>query len=281
VIAVLSGLGAALGFAGATLCYSRSTRMIGPFSVLSWVMLVGLAIVGPVVAARGVPDQLGAASVGWLAVSGGGNVGGLLLAYNALRTGKVAIVAPILSTEGAIAALISLGAGDGIATSTAVTLGVIAVGIVLASTVPSEDNVAAQRGRSALLSIGAAVCFGFSLYATGHVAKTLPVVWALLPARLIGVGLIALPLGVANRLRLTRRAAPLLITAGVGEVAGFALFAIGARHGLAVSAVLSSQFAALAAVAAFFLFHERLARVQLAGVSTIAVGVAVLSTLQG
>jgi multidrug transporter EmrE-like cation transporter len=44
--------------------------------------------------------------------------------------------------------------------------------------------------------------------------------------------------------------------------------------------VLGSQFAAIATVAAFFLFRERLARVQLAGVAVIAVGVAVLTALQ-
>src|SRR5436309_1043606 len=64
------------------------------------------------------------------------------------------------------------------------------------------------------------------------------------------------------------------------EVAGFALFTVGSRHGIAVSAVLASQFAALAAVAAYFLFGERLARVQLAGVAAIVVGVGVLSALQ-
>jgi multidrug transporter EmrE-like cation transporter len=55
---------------------------------------------------------------------------------------------------------------------------------------------------------------------------------------------------------------------------------LGSRHSIAVSAVLASQFAALAAVTAFVLFHERLTRVQLAGIAVIAVGVAVLSALQ-
>lgn len=64
---------------------------------------------------------------------------------------------------------------------------------------------------------------------------------------------------------------------GLCEVAGFALFTVGSRHGIAVSAVLASQFAAIAAVAAYLLFGERLARVQLAGVTSIVVGVAILS----
>jgi drug/metabolite transporter (DMT)-like permease len=44
--------------------------------------------------------------------------------------------------------------------------------------------------------------------------------------------------------------------------------------------VLSSQFAALAAVAAYVLFKERLSRIQLLGVCTVLVGVALLSALR-
>jgi drug/metabolite transporter (DMT)-like permease len=47
-----------------------------------------------------------------------------------------------------------------------------------------------------------------------------------------------------------------------------------------VAAVLSSQFAALAGIAAYILFGERLSRLQLAGVVTVVVGVAVLSALR-
>jgi drug/metabolite transporter (DMT)-like permease len=71
-----------------------------------------------------------------------------------------------------------------------------------------------------------------------------------------------------------------VVTAGIAEVVGFALFAVGSRHGVAVAAVLASQFAAIAAVAAYFLFRERLTRVQVAGVATIVIGVAVLTALQ-
>jgi drug/metabolite transporter (DMT)-like permease len=83
-----------------------------------------------------------------------------------------------------------------------------------------------------------------------------------------------LPLALTGRLRLTRAAAPLVVTGGVCEVLGFASFALGARDGLAVAAVLASQFAALAGLAAFLLFCERLSRMQLSGVAIVAVGVA-------
>jgi drug/metabolite transporter (DMT)-like permease len=281
MIAIVGGLGAATVFATATLCSSRSTRLIGAGPVLAWVMLLGFLIVVPWAAVEGVPEGLDAASGGWLAVAGVGNVVGLLLAYSGLRRGKVGLVAPIVSTEGAIAAVISVIAGEQIQEGVGVTLGVIAVGILLAAATREAQETSIEADWVvALYALSAAVSFGFSLYATARVSADLPIVWALLPARVVGVLVVAVPLAATARLRLTRRALPLVLASGVAEVVGFALFAIGSRHGIAVSAVLASQFGAIAGLAAFFLFRERLARVQLVGVVMIVVGVSVLSVLQ-
>ena len=282
MIAILGGLGAAVLFATTTLLSARSTRLIGPFSVLSWVMLTGLAITLPLVAIVGVPDRLGARELGWLVIAGSGNVTGLLLAYAALRTGLVAVVAPILSTEGAIAALVSVARGEDLGVASGVTLTAIAAGVLLASLGPtsSRERTSNDTARAVLLSTVGATAFGISLYALGKAGTTLPIAWALLPARLIGSVGVALPLAARSRLLLTRRALPLVVGGGVCEVLGLASFAVGARHGIAVSAVLASQFGAIAAIAAFIFFRERLTRLQLLGIAAIATGVAVLSALQ-
>jgi drug/metabolite transporter (DMT)-like permease len=73
---------------------------------------------------------------------------------------------------------------------------------------------------------------------------------------------------------------PLVLVAGVCEVLGFALFAWGARDGIAVSAVLASQFAAIAAVAAYVLFRERLTPIQVTGAAIVVGGVGALSGIQ-
>jgi drug/metabolite transporter (DMT)-like permease len=97
------------------------------------------------------------------------------------------------------------------------------------------------------------------------------------PARLFGTLLFTVPLALRGRLRLTRSALPLVATGGAAEVAGFLSYALGARHGLAVSAVLSAQFAALAALGGLLFFAERLSPRQLAGLVVIALSVAVLA----
>ena len=282
MIAILGGLGAALSFSATTLCYARLSRLLGSYVIVSWVMIVGLAITLPFLAAAGIPDGLDAESCGWLALTGIGNVTGLVLTYRALRTGQVGVIAPIVSTEGAIAALISVVAGERLGAAAGVTLVVIAAGILLASTGPVVERTGSRAGRAeaVALALTAAVAFGASLYAAGRVGRDLPIAWALLPARAVGVLAIALPLALTSRLSIPRRAVPLVLTGGACEVAGIASYAIGARHGLAVSAVLASQFGALAALAGFVLFQERLTRSQIAGVAAIALGVAVLSVLQ-
>ena len=282
MISVAGGIGAALAFSATTLCYVRLSRMIGPYVVLAWVMLVGLAITIPLVVVAGVPRGLDGAEVGWLALAGFGNVGGLILTYMALRSGKVALVAPITSTEGAIAALISVAAGEKLAAASALTLAVIVAGILLASTghaAPSPET-RADGLNTIVLAVLSAAAFGASLYAVGRAGRDLPIAWAVLPARAVGVGAVALPLALTSRLHLPRPALPFALAGGTCEVIGIAAYAIGARHGIAVSAVLASQFGALAALSGFFLFRERLTRLQVLGVAAVAVGVAVLSGLQ-
>ena len=282
MLAIIGGLGAASAFAVATLCSARSTRMIGPSSVLAWVMLVGLGVTGPLALHDGLPAPLVGGSFGWVVVAGCGNVLGLLLAYAGLRIGHVGLVAPILSAEGALAAVISAVAGEPIALGMGATLGLIALGVGLAAAARGEKVELTVRDdrRAALYALAAALAFGVSLYATGRLGAELPLAWVLLPARLVGVVVVGLPLALSRRLRLSRRALPLVVASGLCEVAGFGLFALGAREGIAISAVLASQFGALAGVMAYLLFRERLARVQVAGVATIVVGVGILSALR-
>jgi drug/metabolite transporter (DMT)-like permease len=278
--AIAGGLGAALVFAAATLCNSRSSRLIGPGPLLAWIMAIGLVIILVPVAINGVPDGLDDDSLGWLALAGAGNVGGLLMAYAALRLGKVSVVAPVVSTQGAIAAVIAFIAGESISPGVGVLLATIAVGVYLSGLTGGEADAATDPRRALVYALGAAGAIGLSLYATARASVDLPVAWALLPSRLLGVAVVTLPLLLRDEMRMTREALPFVVVAGACEVAGFALFAWGARDGIAVSAVLSSQFAAIAAVAAYFLYRERLEPLQVAGVATIVVGVGVLSGVQ-
>jgi drug/metabolite transporter (DMT)-like permease len=282
LLAIVGGFGAALAWAASTLCSSRASRMIDPPSVVAWVSLTGLFLVLPFVLADGVPGRLDGAAGGWLLLAGAGNIGGLLLAYVAFRSGKVALIAPLIATEGAIAALIAIAAGEGVGPATVAALAMIAVGVSLAAMPGRAGSVSAAVHDPRVLALagGAAIAFGVSLYATGHVSSTLPLAWVVLPARLLGTVLVAAPLLARGRLAITRRVAPLLATSGVCEVLGFSSFTLAARHDIAVAAVVSCQFAAIAALGAYLLFGDRLSRLQVAGVVVVLVGVSALSAIR-
>lgn len=289
MVAILGGFGAAISWAVATLASSRSSRMIGPMSVLGWVMTVGLAV-SIVPAMLAAPIDLDAPKVAALIVIGLCQNIGLLLAYYALQVGRVSIVAPITSTEGAMAAVLAVILGEPLAISTGIVLAMIAVGVVMAAVERSRDDQAADASRTArdladprraiLLAIAAAAVFSVGLVLSGRVgAAGMPPTWVIVVSRTVGVLLIALPLVLRRRFQLTRPAVPLVLLAGVLEAAGSGIYVVAASADIAVAAVLSSQFAAIAAVGGFLLFGERLQRVQVAGVVIIGIGVAALSAL--
>jgi drug/metabolite transporter (DMT)-like permease len=281
MIAILGGLGAALAWTVATVCSSRSSKAIGAGSAVAWVMLVGLVISVPLAVAGGIPVAISGVPGAWLALSGCGNVAGLLLAYTALRRGQVALVAPLLSTEGAVAAVIAIAAGESVQPAAAGAISLIVLGVVLSS-LPGGTlaPTAAVEARAPALALAGAMLFGVGLYATARAGSALPSAWVVSSARLVGAVVVALPLLYRGQLRLTRRIFPLVVASGTCEVLGFYAYIWGSRHGIAVAAVLASQFASFSVVASYVVFRERLARLQLTGVAIVVIGVALLSALQ-
>ncbi len=245
-------------------------------------MLVGIVITIPLIGLAG-PVSLGAREAALLGIAGAANVIGILFVLTALRSGKVSVVGPITSTEGAIGAVIAVIAGEQLAPGAGLVLGAIVVGVVLAASDPHPVAIEGARFgpiSTALLALAAATCFGINLYVSGLIGQGLQLAWTALPARLTGVVVIAIPLILLRRLRLSRPAAPFVLVTGVSEVIGIASFAFGAREGIAIASVMSSQFAAIAAVAAIVLLGERLTRIQIAGVATISLGVTVLAAIR-
>ena len=144
-----------------------------------------------------------------------------------------------------------------------------------------EESTSDQRTPAAFwLAALAALSFGIGIFATGRLSAALPVAWvATLPPRLVGVAAVTIPLAMTCRLRLARTVIPLVVATVLAEVLGFVCYAVGARDSVAVAAVLGSQCVAVASVAAYVLFRERLSRWQLAGVVSIVAGVAALTAV--
>lgn len=290
MLPIVAGVVTALSFAVSVLASARASRAAGSQQTVAGVMLVGTVLVLPFALVAS-PLPVGLAkpieTILIAALSGAANVVGLLFAYAAYRIGAVGVVSTIGSSEGAIAAVISVLAGQTLAPGSGAALAVVAVGVVLAATSGGgelEEGVTIDRRRS-LRAAGLATCsaglFGFGLFTTGYVSATLPAAWVILPGRLIGIAAVAVPLLVTGRLHAPRSAIPVIILTGVVEIVGMTMFTIGARDDIAITAVLASMFAPIAAVAAFVLFRERLAPRQVLGVVLVVVGIAILGVLTG
>lgn len=280
--------------------------MIGSRVVLAWVMIVGTIVGLPIAFVSGVPESIPPDAPALLLLAGLCYSGGLYSAYRALTIGKVSIVAPIVATEGGIAAVIAVALGDTLGATAALLLTAVAIGVVLSAIEPARPDVPIHdieiaadaldgpapstpvarprhpEGPSRTLevvawSLVAAVVFGVGLVAVGKAAVLLPPIWVAVSSRLVGLVVVALPLVLQRRLTLTRATVPLLLIAGVGEILGSTASAWGATDSIPIVAVLGSQFAAIAAVVAFLLFGERLSKTQVLGVILIVAGVSALA----
>jgi len=279
VTGVLGGLLAALMWGTSTAIASRSTRMIGSQQVLAYVVLTGLVIMvvaAPVV--EGVPNVTGRGAA-WALAAGAASVIGLGCVYAALRIGKVGVVAPIASCEGALAAVFSvIFLGEQLSLGVALALAVVASGVVL---VTFHAHLSDVHLRPALLAGTSAVVFGFGLVASSQAGGAIGPYWTILVSRVVGVVFVVVPMVLSGQLRPPgRRALPLVVYSGLAEVIGFVGYITGSQHGVAVPAVLASQFAAVAAFVSFLFFGERLTRMQVCGAVLIGTGVATVALLR-
>ena len=285
--------------------------MIGSRVVLAWVMIVGTIVGLPLALASGVPREIAPGTLALVLLTGICYSAGLYVTYKALTIGKVSIVAPVVATEGAVGALIAIALGDTLTLVAALLLAVIAGGVVLSAIEPARPDVPAgdielaadaldgparedarvriadhaalladdaTRTRATVLySVTGALMFGVGIVAAGKAATLIAPIWVAVGARFVGLAVVALPLVLQRRLVLTRRALPLVVVAGIGEIIGSTAYAWGSIHSIPITAVLGSQFAAIAMVAAFLLFGERLSRTQVTGVVLIVGGVTALA----
>lgn len=281
MIAVIGGLLTALAWAIATLSSARASRTIGPTSTTAWICGLGLLLCLPLLALDQPAEPVAVGDIGLIVVVGAGYLLGMLFNYAALAGGAIGVAAPIASTEGAIAATLAILAGEPASPMLVALLLVVVTGIVVTTIEPglTVRGLASGDRRFVLFAIGAAACFGVSLYAAGRASEAVPLSWVVSAGRVAGVIAVTLPLLLLGRLRFERSVLPFVSASAALEVVGYLTFAIGARENIAVTAVLASQFAVLAAIAAHRM-GERLARQQWLGVGAVAVGVAAITAMR-
>lgn len=219
-----------------------------------------------------------------------GLVGMVALAsfYRALATGTMGVVAPIAATGVVIPVLVGLVDGDRPQTHQYVGMALAVVGIVLASTAPgladAADDAAARR--TGLQSIGLAVIaaagFGTVLVLIERGSRT-SAGMTILAARCSSIVLL-----LVIALLVRRPAGPwrpdlkLLVLIGLLDVSANSAYALAGSPGqLSRIAVLASLYPVVTVLLARFIHHERLGRLQAAGVATALAGVVLIALKVG
>jgi drug/metabolite transporter (DMT)-like permease len=259
---------------------ARASRALGGQSALAWVFGVGLVVVLPVALIHGIPAASGSAW-GWAMVAAGGSLVGLVLMFTGLQYGRVGLVTATISVQGAFASIFAAIGGESLHPLSVAAIGVSAIGTFVLMSGDGGAEAPPRERRGILLALAAACFTGLSLFGASRGGSGIGADWVLVCIRLSSVGLVLVPLAITGRLRSPRGVLVPVIVAGVGEVVAFSAYIEASdRIGVAVPAVIASQFALIAATTGWLVLGERLGRRQLTGAGAILAGVTALTIFQ-
>lgn len=278
LLAVTYALAASLSWGVADFGAGLKTRTLPLLVVVAWMQVLGLLLAGAYVLASAAPAPSGGQAAASLAAGAAGVVG-LAAFYRALATGTMSVVAPIAATGVVLPVVVGVLGGDDLSALQACGLVAATAGVLAASRQPPTHDGAARRAQmqSIVLALVAAVCFG-SYFVGSHIGVRGGLAWLLLlshGAACLVVLAVALWLG-------RRPAAPRgewlpLVAIGLLDFAATVLYGLANRAGLlSVVAVVGSLYPVATVVLARIALHERVDRVQAAGIGLALAGVALI-----
>jgi len=216
----------------------------------------------------------------WGSAAGLSAGSGLLIYYSALAKGRMSVAAPVSAV---IAAIIPAVVGSvlegipGVWTIAGILLAIAAVWLIARSEGGGEN--AAVRMNEITLPLIAGVVFGM-YFVFMHQASHEEVFWPILAARMAAaVGILGYALVTRQAWRPAPKTWPLIALSGLLDMGGNSLYVLSGQTGrLDVAAVLGSLYPGSTVLLAGVFLHERLSRVQVAGI-VIAVAAIVLMTV--
>jgi drug/metabolite transporter (DMT)-like permease len=280
---ILLALSAALGWGAADFFGGRARQRTPVFVVLAVSQLIGLAILVPVLVARGVPLPDNPRLL-FACLAGLGVTLELRLVYMAISEGDALITAPVGALGAALAVLVGLIGGDRLdLTLAAGMLFALVGGGISAATPEHRGQARGQRParRRALLCAGAATGLGVAL-ASLHAAGRADPYWA---AAIVDVSTFvpAALAGIAREGRALQRRLPgpvqlpALALAAAGGIGGDLAYASASRLGaLSIVSALSSLYPLTTITLGVTLQGRRPRPSQLAGVGLALAGAALL-----
>jgi drug/metabolite transporter (DMT)-like permease len=280
VIGVLLAAFTACTWGSISVLEARVSRALGGPSALAWIFGVGLLVIVPIALVHGIPEA-SASAWAWAMVASVCSLAGLAMMFTALQYGRVGLVTATISSQGAFASIYAAIGGQALHVLSPVAIAVSAAGTFVLIGSGGGPVAPPRERRGILLALGAACFTGLSLYAAARGGSSIGADWVVACVRVSSVAMVLVPLAATRRLKSPRGMIVPTVISGVAEVAAFgAYIAASDRIGVAVPAVIASQFALIAAAVGWFVLGERLGARQLAGAGAILAGVTALTILQ-
>lgn len=216
-----------------------------------------------------------AAGWAWSAAAGVAGLVALVAFYAALASGTMGVVAPLAALGVVVPLAVGLLGGEQPSPVQMAGAGLGVLGGVLAS---GPELAGGASRRPVLLALLAGAGFGLVLVFLAKGSEDSPLL-TLVGMRTTSVGLLLLvAVAVRSLGGVQRRDLPLLATIGVLDGGANLTYAIATTIGLlSLVSVLASLYPAVTVVLARLLHHERMTRVQDAGVLVAVLGVALVA----
>lgn len=200
---------------------------------------------------------------------------GLVSLYAGLATGRMGVVSPISSLCAIIPVTVAIISGEHIPLLTGIGIATALLGAFFASGPEISQGFSL---RPVLLAFSAAVGFGTALTFMARGSQSS----ALMTMVMMRVTTFLISAILAMRFKslggISKTDIPRLLFVGLGDFSANVLVGIASTRGLvSIVMVLGSLFPIVTAVLAFKLLHERLHRVQYAGIILAVAGVAIIS----
>lgn len=211
----------------------------------------------------------------WAIGAGLSGAGGLVLFYAALASGTMGVVSPIAALGAIVPVVVALVLGE---QPTVLALAGMAIALAGAFLASGPELRGEAGARPMLLAAGAGVCFGLALTALAYGASRDPwlTLWGMRLTSVVLFGVAALVVRSLGGLRWSDL--PGLMAVGVGDTTANLLFGIAATMGLvSLTSVAGSLYPVATVMLAWLVLHERMQRIQLAGVALALSGIALVS----
>ena len=286
---ILLGLLTALAWGGADFIARFATQRVGTLRTMLYMQSIGfvlLTVFLPWLGGWGhLADGSGWQPWAWGLLAGGINACATLTFYRAFEIGKLAIVAPVSASYPALTLLISWVSGEHLALVRVAGIILTLAGVVIVAgaehVATGNDPGGPKSSRGLGWAAAAAILFALLFWLLG--ARIIPrvgavqTVWMIrLTSSLLGLAAVA----VARQPVRLPRGNVRWMALGMGAM-DTAAFVFSNRRmqmeQIAVISVLGSLYGAVTVALAAIFLHERISRLQLAGIVTIFAGILLIS----